>query len=90
MSRFAWDPEKAEANLRKHGVSFDEADEMLDDDRCEERPDLVHSFSEVRVRTIGYTAMNKVIVVITSVDGQRPRIISARRATKRERDEYTG
>ena len=88
--RYDWDPVKAEANLRKHGVSFEEAGEMLDDDRCEERPDLDHSPDESRVRTIGYTPLSNVIVVITSVGGPMPRIISARRATKRERDEYVG
>ena len=88
--RYDWDPEKAEANLRKHGVSFEEAGDMFDGDRFEERPDVEHWHHEVRVRTIGYTPMSKLIVVITSVGGPRPRIISARRATKRERHEYAG
>lgn len=90
MSRYDWDPVKAVANLRKHRVTFDEAELMLDDDRSQERPDLAHSPGENRVRTIGYTLTGKVIVVITSTSGPRPRIISARRATKRERDEYVG
>ncbi len=90
MTRYDWDPDKAEANLRKHGVTFDEAVEMLDEDRSDERPDIEHSLGEVRVRTIGYTLMGKVIVVITSQSGPRPRIISARRATKRECHEYAG
>ena len=63
---------------------------MLDGDRFYERPDVEHSFGEVRVRTIGYTQMSKLIVVITSTSGLRPRIISARRATKRERDDHVG
>ena len=85
---YDWDPKKAEVNRRKHGVTFDEAIEMLDDPRSEERPDVGHSLGEVRIRTIGYTPMNKLIVVITSTGGSMPRIISARRATKRERDAY--
>jgi hypothetical protein len=90
MSRYDWDLKKAEANLRKHGVTFEEAVEMLDGDRPVERPDLRHSFREIRIRTIGYTLAGRIIVVITSTGGPRPRIISARRATKRERDEYVG
>ena len=90
MSRYDWDPAKAEANLRKHGVSFEEAVDMLDGDRFEERPDIEHSHHEVRLRTIGRTPTDRLIVVITSVGGPRPRIISARRATKRERHEYAG
>ena len=90
MSRFDWDPVKAEANFRKHGVTFDEAGEMLETDECEERPDARHSLGEGRVRTIGYAPGEAVIVVITSTGGRRPRIISAQRATKRECDEYVG
>ena len=89
-TRYDWDLDKAEANFRKHGVTFEEAAVMLDGDRCEERPDIGHSLGDVRVRTIGYTPMEKVIVVITSTSGPRPRIITARRATKRERHEYVG
>ena len=88
--RYDWDPEKAEANLHKHGVSFEGASQMLDGDRDEERPDIEHSNSEVRIRTIGHTPLDKIIVVITSTGGPRPRIITARRATKRERHEYVG
>jgi uncharacterized DUF497 family protein len=91
MSRkYLWDPEKAVANLRKHGVSFEEAAVMLDGDRFEERPDIEHSLKEVRVRTIGHARLGRLLVVITSISGPRPRIISARRATKRERHEYAG
>jgi uncharacterized DUF497 family protein len=45
---------------------------------------------EERVKTIGWSSMARIIVVITSEGGPRPRIISARRASKRERDEYLG
>ena len=90
MSRYDWDPRKAEINWRKHGITFEEAEEMLADDRSQEWPDPAHSLGEVRIRTIGYTAMGTVIVVITSTSGHRPRIISARRATKRERNEFVG
>lgn len=90
VSRYDWDPVKAEANWRKHGITFEEAGEMLDGDRFYERPDVEHSLGEDRVRTIGLTPMGTMIVVITSQSGLRPRIISARRATKREYDEYVG
>jgi uncharacterized DUF497 family protein len=90
VSRYDWDPVKAEANWRKHGVAFEEAAEMLDGDRFYERPDVQHSLGEDRVRTIGFTPTGSLIVVITSVSGPRPRIISARRATKREHDDHVG
>jgi len=89
VSSYEWNAKKAEANRRKHGVTFLEAEEALDDPRSHEHPDTEHSFGDVRIRTIGYTMKAKLIVVVTSVDGPRPRIISARRATKRERDAYT-
>ena len=90
VSRYEWDLEKAESNLRKHGITFEGAAKMLDTDRSYERPDVQHSYGEPRIRTIGYSPMGQVIVVITSTGGPKPRIISARRATKRERDEYVG
>jgi uncharacterized DUF497 family protein len=90
VSGFGWDPEKAEANRRKHGITFEQAEEMLEDDRSDEQPDPRHSLGGTRARTIGYTKRGAVIVVITSNSGPRPRIISARRATKRERNEYVG
>jgi uncharacterized DUF497 family protein len=90
VSGFDWDPVKAEANRRKHGITFEHAKEMLDRNRSYERPDVDHSVDEDRNRTIGYTSEGQVIVVITSISGPVPRIISARRATKRERNEYVG
>jgi len=73
VSRYDWDPEKARVNLLKHGVLFEEAEEMLQNAQSEERPDATHSFGDVRIRTIGYTARSRLIVVITSIGGPRPR-----------------
>ena len=88
MSRYDWDPVKAEANRRKHGVTFEEAEQVLDGDQTYERPDIASRLDDDRVRTIGFSRRARLLVVITSTGGPWPRIISARRATKRERDDF--
>jgi uncharacterized DUF497 family protein len=88
MSRFGWDPIKAEANLRKHGISFDEAETVDLDQFRKVVPDPDSDLEEDRFLMTGYTTEGKLLVVVTSERGPRPRIISARRATKRERHAY--
>ncbi len=84
-----WDPDKNRTNERKHGVSFEEAGSVLDDDWRMEEPDEAHSHTEQRTRTVGMSRRARVLLVITALDGYDPiRIISARRATKRERHAY--
>ena len=85
---YDWDPEKAEANLRRHGVHFDEAKSAADSPLASRRSDTAHSYLEDRIRIVGWSDAGHVLVVIVSKSGPRPRIISARRATKRERDAY--
>ena len=88
MSQFDWDPAKAEANLRRHGVSFEEADEAIVHPLAAEEPDIEHSGSENRLRITGWSSVGRLLVVIVSLSSPRGRIISARRATKRERHAY--
>ena len=88
MSRYDWDPEKAHENLSRHGVSFEEAETVPDTDAARWFPDLAHSEDDERFRVIGYSSFETLLVVITSEGGPRPRIISARRASKRERHAY--
>ena len=88
MSRYDWDPKKAESNARKHGVTFYEAESTASHPFAIEELDVGHSALETRLKVIGWSPMDRVVVVIVSVDGPRPRIISARRATKRERHAY--
>jgi uncharacterized DUF497 family protein len=88
MSRYSWDPEKARDNLAKHGVSFEEAKSVPDSDLARWFPDEEHSEDEERSWVIGPSSLGRLLLVVTSEDGPRPRIISAWRATKRERREY--
>ena len=90
MRKFDWDHAKERANIRSRGISFLEARSLfLDEDRLE-MPDQRHSDVELRMITIGWSNRARLLVVVTSErDLESPRIISARRATKRERDVYS-
>jgi uncharacterized protein len=83
---FEWDEIKARANLRKHRVDFADAATVFEDARA---VTIVQENSdEERYATIGVDALGRPLVVIYTVRGERIRIISARRATRRERAEY--
>jgi uncharacterized DUF497 family protein len=88
VSRFDWDEVKADTNVRKHGITFAEADDAASDPLAVEEVDPTHSGYEQRVIVTGWSPMGRLIVVIVSLSGRNPRIISARRATKRERHAY--
>ena len=88
MSRYDWDLEKARVNLAKHGVSFDDAATVDLDPFRHVWVDAQHERDDDRFGVIGYSQDGLLLVVITSERGRRPRIISARRATKRERREH--
>ena len=90
MSRYTWDPEKAWINLAKHGVSFEEAETVADSVFARWFPDQAHSDDEERSWVIGPSVLGTLLLVVTSERGPGPRIISAWRATKRERHEYEG
>ena len=85
---FTWDPRKAAANLKKHGVDFREAATVLDDTLSTTFPDLDHSGLEPRFLTIGMSSRSRVLVVAHTGEGYLVRIISARRATRHERRFY--
>lgn len=83
--RIEWDSAKAEANLAKHGVSFEQALELLASDvECLEIYDVEHSGDEDRFITVGATPADVLVVVWTEPEEGTIRIISARGATKRE------
>lgn len=87
--RFDWDPEKAAANLIKHGVSFTEASTVLGDTLGWTYPDSRHSGFEQRWITIGVSDQRRVLVVAHVEDGgEGIRIISARETTRKERRFY--
>lgn len=85
---YKWDPKKATANLRKHGMSFEEAAIVFLDPLAITFPDPDHSDEEDREITIGLTMKHRVMFVSHSPQGDRTRIISARRATPKERMQY--
>ena len=81
-----WDPKKAERNLRKHGVEFVDAVVVLDDERGITLPD--EHPSEERYLTFGMDAQGRVLAISYALKGSTIRIISARKATSRERAQY--
>jgi hypothetical protein len=83
-----WDAKKADANYRKHGVSFEEAATALADDLSVTGADPDHSGGESRFVTLGVSSSGRLLVVAHTERGEVLRIISARLATKRERRIY--
>ena len=81
-----WDPAKARANLRKHGVRFADAVTALEDERGISVRD--EDYDEERWVTIATDAMARVLVVVYTWRGERTRLISARLATPSERRQY--
>ena len=85
---FEWDLEKAESNARKHGVKFDEAATAFGDPLALLMPDPDHSAGEERYLVLGMSVQRRLVVVAFSERPPRTRLISARRATQRERRRY--
>ncbi len=87
IMQFDFDPKKAALNLSKHKVSFDEAYTALLDARALTREDP-DSVDEARWVTLGMTAAGRLAVVVWTERGDTLRLISARKATKREEKCY--
>ena len=85
---YEWNDKKAKANLRKHGVSFEEAATVFLDPLALTFPDPHHSSEEEREITIGNSTRDHVVVVSHCQRGKRIRIIGARKATRGERKQY--
>ena len=85
---FEHDPRKARQNLRKHGVSFEEAATVFSDTLSLTIEDLFHSTDEERSVIIGQSNRGRLLVVVHAVREDRIRIISARVATRHERRTY--
>jgi uncharacterized DUF497 family protein len=85
---FEWDKKKAVSNLRKHGVSFVEASTALRDNVSATALDPDHSEDEDRFVTLGISASGRLLAVAHTERGNNIRIISARLATKSERQIY--
>ena len=83
--RVTWHAAKAASNLRKHRVSFEEAQSALYDPDVLIKPDLEHSETEERAQAVGLSTRLRILfVVFVEMDNDVIRIISARRATSRE------
>lgn len=86
--RFEWDENKAQSNLAKHGVSFEEASTVFGDPLSLTIPDPAHSQAENRSIVLGQSHQRKLLVVVHTERGDNIRIISARLASRRERKNY--
>ena len=85
---FEWHSRKAAANLRKHGVSFEEAAMVFSDILSFTYDDEAHSQAERRYATLGISNQGRLLVVAHTTRGEQIRIISAREATPTERKWY--
>lgn len=91
MIEFEWDSRKADTNLKKHGVSFLEAQSVFYDDYALQFYDEDHPETEDRFVMLGTSTRSRVLVVVHAVrTGNTIRIVSARKATANERRHYKG
>ena len=86
--QFEWDPDKADANLHSHGVSFEEAASVFGDPLATTFLDPDHSDQEDRFLTFGTSREGRLLLVVHTDRGDRVRLISSREATRREREQY--
>lgn len=88
--RFAWDEAKAAENLRKHGVSFEEAASAFADENARLKHDPDHSQEEARSILLGFSAKLRLLIVCHTYreNAEVIRIISARKAMPNERKQY--
>jgi uncharacterized protein len=85
---FEWDDNKAKQNLKKHGVSFEEASTVFGNPLARTIPDPLHSEEEDRFVNLGESQSRRLLVVVFTERGDKIRIISARVATRRERKDH--
>ena len=89
--KFEWDPQKAQSNIKKHGVSFEEAATVFSDEQAIIFDDPDHSQDEDRSIILGFSASARMLIVCHCLRGEGNviRIISARKATKTEESVYS-
>ena len=88
--RFEWDPEKAKLNLKKHGVSVDEAVTAFYDPLSATFDDPDHSEDEKRLITFGVSSRGRMLIIAHTESGGIIRIINARPASPHERKRHEG
>jgi len=86
--RFEWDDAKAGRNGRSHGVTFDEGSTVFDDPNVFIVFDTEHSQDEDRRTAVGFSSKGRLLAVSYTIRGARIRLISARKATLREKRDY--
>ena len=88
--RFVWDEAKAESNLKKHGISFEEATTVFADENARLKHDPDHSGEEDRFILLGFSAKLRLLIVCHAYreNDDLIRLISARKATRNERKQY--
>ncbi|MCX6153499.1 MAG: BrnT family toxin [Candidatus Kapabacteria bacterium] len=86
--KFEWDEDKAKSNLKKHGITFEEAISVLNDQFSLTIEDIEHSVTEQRFIDIGFSNKNRLLVVHYTERHDKIRIISSRLATKKEIKNY--
>ncbi len=85
---FQWDPDKASSNIKKHGVSFEEAVTVFGDPLAVTISDPDHSVGEFRFLTAGQSRLQRLLVVSHTEREGEVRLISARLATRQEKRNY--
>jgi uncharacterized DUF497 family protein len=90
---FHWDIAKAIANFEKHGVPFEEAVTVFGDSNALDWEDVAHSHQEPRFKRLGFSVNRRVLLVVYTIrrehEKETIRIISARQASRKERQAYT-
>jgi len=85
-SNFEWDEKKAKINIQKHGIGFEEATSVFQDESSLTMSDPIHSTEEERFIDIGFSSKGRILVVAYTERGNNIRIISCRKAiTRREK-----
>ena len=85
---FEWDEAKAQSNVAKHGVSFEEAATTFGDPLSLTIADSLHSGDEERLILLGVSGAQRLLVVVHAERNEKVRLISAREATRSERKQY--
>lgn len=85
---FEWDDQKAQQNIEKHGVTFEEAAEVFFDPFYQYGDATPADADEQRDFIVGYSVAQRLLLVVYTERGERTRIISARLATRAERKQY--
>jgi uncharacterized DUF497 family protein len=85
--RYTWDPEKNAANLRKRRISFERAVRIFNGFTLEYQDERYH-YEEIRQVAIGLVEADEIVVIFADVDDEERRVISARGATRFERQVY--